>query len=446
MIQKRRFSILALSLLSATLLACSEPVPEESPPEQAPQPDRVEQPNRILGRWLPVRDADAELTPEQRERIAQLQALGYVAGSIKAPAFVNVVRYTGEAYHGLNFFISGHAPEARLIDMRGTVLHRWRYRFSDAWPGGPTDNQNILFWRRAHLFENGDILAIHEGLGILKLDRDSRLLWAHEMPVHHDMHVMPDGRIFVLARAAHMVPSVSDETPVLEDYVVILDSDGTEIDRFSLLEVFDNSAEEHSWNRASRNFWDKQQTRQLTADREDLFHTNSLYVLDGSESSHPAFREGNLLISMCHLDMVAVVDPARRQVTWSSAGMFSLQHDPTVVEGGKIMVFDNNYAPERSRIVTVDPDTRDIAWRYGEAPEEAFFSRTCGTAQRLPNGNTLITESDNGRAFEITPDRKIVWEFYNPHRSGFEGEYIATLFELVRLDLAFPVDWASSRP
>ena len=38
--------------------------------------------------------------------------------------------------------------------------------------------------------------------------------------------------------------------------------------------------------------------------------------------------------------------------------------------------------------------------------------RTLG-AQRLPNGNTLITESDAGRVFEVTEGGDIVWEFVN---------------------------------
>lgn len=36
-----------------------------------------------------------------------------------------------------------------------------------------------------------------------------------------------------------------------------------------------------------------------------------------------------------------------------------------------------------------------------------------GGAQRLENGNTLITESDNGRAFEVTRAGEIVWDYYN---------------------------------
>ena len=43
-----------------------------------------------------------------------------------------------------------------------------------------------------------------------------------------------------------------------------------------------------------------------------------------------------------------------------------------------------------------------------------FFSWNVSGAQRLPNGNTLITEGAPGRAFEVTVDGEIVWEYINP--------------------------------
>ena len=51
------------------------------------------------------------------------------------------------------------------------------------------------------------------------------------------------------------------------------------------------------------------------------------------------------------------------------------------------------------------------------------FPRRGGSAQRLPNGNTLIAETDRGHAFEVTKDGEIVWEFYTPVevRWGIEG-------------------------
>jgi hypothetical protein len=62
-------------------------------------------------------------------------------------------------------------------------------------------------------------------------------------------------------------------------------------------------------------------------------------------------------------------------------------------------------------------------------------------AEVLPNGNTLITESDNGRAFEVTREGEIVWEFLSPHRAGEDGEFVATLPEVIRLPKDFPLDW-----
>jgi hypothetical protein len=46
-----------------------------------------------------------------------------------------------------------------------------------------------------------------------------------------------------------------------------------------------------------------------------------------------------------------------------------------------------------------------------------------------------------GRAFEVTPEKEIVWEFYNTHRAGEHNELIATLFDVVRIPQDFPTDW-----
>ena len=82
---------------------------------------------------------------------------------------------------------------------------------------------------------------------------------------------------------------------------------------------------------------------------------------------------------------------------------------------------------------------------YVGSEERPFYSETCGANQRLPNGNTLIVESDNGRAFEVTPDGTTVWEYVNPHRAGEHDELIAALLDVVRLPRDFPTDWIPAR-
>ena len=53
----------------------------------------------------------------------------------------------------------------------------------------------------------------------------------------------------------------------------------------------------------------------------------------------------------------------------------------------------------------------------------------------------MISESDHGRAFEVTPDGEIVWEFHNPYRAGEDDRFVASLPELIRLPPDFPTDW-----
>src|SRR5690606_9440563 len=97
--------------------------------------------------------------------------------------------------------------------------------------------------------------------------------------------------------------------------------------------------------------------------------------------------------------------------------------------------------PQGSTIYEFDVRTMEPVWEYLGTPDRPFLSRTCGTAHRLPNGNTLITASDAGHAFEVTPDKEFVWEFHSPHRAGAKQEFVATLFNVDRIAPDFPVDW-----
>ena len=420
-----------VGLLSLMLVVgCSPAAPE---PEKKPISYLVG-PN--AGRWhaVPTNRDDPNLTDEQRAEIAELEALGYVDGKYDAPDLRGVTRHdAAQVSPGVNLYTSAHAASARLIDMQGELLHEWRYPFQDVWPDYPKGNKLQTFWRRTHLYENGDLLAIYEGLGIIKLDKDSNLLWASEVRAHHDLEVMADGTIYVLTRQAHMIPRISTERPVLEDFISLLEPDGTERMRVSLLEAMEASEVEVDWNERARH-------------GGDLFHTNSLERLDGSlADANPAFAQGNFLVSMLLLDFVAVIDPKAERIVWGKVGPYKAQHDPQVLENGRVMIFDNKGGGgpggAGSRLLELGPATWETTWSYDGNAREPFYSETCGLAQRLPNGNTLVTETDLGRAFEITREGEIVWEFYNPHRAGDAEQYIATLMEVVRLQDDFPLDW-----
>ena len=91
----------------------------------------------------------------------------------------------------------------------------------------------------------------------------------------------------------------------------------------------------------------------------------------------------------------------------------------------------NNAHRDYSRVLQFNPVTLEITWQY--TPLEAgnllftdaskFYSSYISSAQRLPNGNTLITEGSDGHLLEVTPDHEIVWEFVNPYFKNFAGTF-----------------------
>lgn len=111
---------------------------------------------------------------------------------------------------------------------------------------------------------------------------------------------------------------------------------------------------------------------------------------------------------------------------------------------GNILVFDNGGTPPfgggwgadedgnpthlnkfrpYSRVIEFDPITLDVVWFY-ERPDPdtvppgenfaPFRSDLASSAQRLINGNTLITEALSGRILEVTQLGELVWEFVSP--------------------------------
>jgi hypothetical protein len=99
---------------------------------------------------------------------------------------------------------------------------------------------------------------------------------------------------------------------------------------------------------------------------------------------------------------------------------FSGQHAPTPLSDGNLLIFDNG--PHRldhsfpfSRVIEVNPATKEVVWKYQEAILPNFYSPRNSNAQRLPNGNTLVNEGNFGRFFEVSTQGDVVWEYVNPY-------------------------------
>lgn len=362
----------------------------------------------------------------------KLSTLPYLQGYKRAPAKKNVIRYDeNKAYNGLNFCVSGHGPEAFIVDMKGKIKYKWKFDIEGIWPGKLDffyeHESHKTFWRRAHLFDNGDLLAIFDGIGMIKLDKDSNLLWANQCRSHHDLFVHENGNIYTLTRKQikknhYKVLNLPEST--MEDFITVLDPDGKIVKSVSILKCLLNSDYAPILTNSQR--------------RVDLLHTNTIEVLGGPGTENsPVFKKGQILVSICYLHTIAVIDIEKETVTWALKGKWINQHQPTLLDNGNLLLFNNmgnTRYNNNSKVVEFDPLTQKIIWEYKGSPQRKLFSRYSGSNQRLPNGNTLITESDSGRVIEVTPEGEVVWEYLNPHRAGKKNELIATLFDVIRIE------------
>jgi len=360
---------------------------------------------------------------------AELDAIGYLQAYTPAPAQSGVTLFREDAAQpGYNLYNSGHAPEAYLMDMTGRVLHTWRRALHEVWPGYVPPpylrHAAMQYWRRVRLGEQGELFALFDGIGLVKLDKDSRVLWSHEGQCHHDLDIAKNGAIYVLTQKLERVACLNTRKEVLHPTVTELAPDGQVRRVLSLAVCFAQSPYAPLLDGLP--------------DTIDVFHANTIKLIDGRLASRSdLFREGNLLVSIRSINTIAIVDPDRETVVWALTGLWRQQHEPILLDDGNLIVFDNQGDRGRSQILEVEPFTQRIVWRHG-----GFDSQYCGSVRRLPNGNTLITETNGGRAFEVTRDHAMAWEFFNPHQRVENGvPMIAALLEVERLPLQGDYGW-----
>ncbi|HRJ05528.1 MAG TPA: aryl-sulfate sulfotransferase [Ignavibacteria bacterium] len=147
------------------------------------------------------------------------------------------------------------------------------------------------------------------------------------------------------------------------------------------------------------------------SDEIDYIHGNAI-ELD---------NDGNIMISSRHLDEITKISRSTGNIIWRLGGKqnqfifqndpfrFSHQHGIRRLLNGNILMFDNGnfHIPAESRAVEyILDEVNKIAtkmWEYKNTP--VIYGNAMGFAQRLENGNTLISwGSTNPTVTEVKPD------------------------------------------
>ena len=292
---------------------------------------------------------------------------------------------------------------AVLIDMEGNVIHSWHSQRGIRY-GHLLDNGNMLCRLR-----HPEYLAEHirpmggSGRGIIEIDPKSNVVWEYYNDYyHHDHYRLEDGTTAVLTweEVTDEVRSKIKGGVTPDDYPDQLFGD--------CIEIIDNSGNVlYKWNSWEHLDFNEDVICPLETRRE-WTHGNAIGY----------GGEGKFLVSYRNISMIALLDIKTGDFVWKwGNSILSHQHSPSLLENGNILVFDNGCHRQGlpfSKIIEINPNTNEIEWEYSGDPFISFFSSNISSCERLPNGNTLITEGAPGRIFEITHEKEIVWEYINP--------------------------------
>ncbi|WP_169053634.1 aryl-sulfate sulfotransferase [Alteraurantiacibacter aquimixticola] len=374
-------------------------------------------------------------------------------------------------------------PAVIVIDMNGRVVKRWDgFNVSSGGParilpGGIAVAPTGVFPR--HQESLALIAHDFDGQEVWRWDRSERIMledeevWSGRQ--HHDWQLanFPAGyyspgttptltgtRKLLLTHTSLSNEAIADI--VLEDDRII------ELDAEDNI-VWDWRASDHvdelGFTVAMRNAIRRLGTR----DAFDWFHVNSATWLGPNrwyDAGDERFHPDNVIISSRQANVIAIIG-RDGSIVWRIGPDFSAslaeqaigqiigQHHahfiPKGLPGaGNLLVFDNggsagygdptavsptgNAVMQRptSRVLEIDPVTLEVVWTYAGAN---FYSFNISGAQRLQNGNTLITEGAPGRVFEVTSEGDIVWEYMNGPSEGYGG--LNAVYRAYRL----PYDW-----
>ena len=191
----------------------------------------------------------------------------------------------------------------------------------------------------------------------------------------------------------------------------------------------------------------------------DWMHLNAMSALGPNkwyDAGDERFHPDNIITDGRETNIIFIISKETGQVVWKvgpyydytpekNLGWIIGQHHAHMIPRGlpgegNILVYDNggwagygspnpgsltgakNALRDYSRVLEFDPVTLKIVWQH--TPHEAgyvhptdsnrFYSPFISSAQRLPNGNTLITEGSGGRIIEVTADHDLVWNTSAP--------------------------------
>lgn len=311
-----------------------------------------------------------------------------------------------------------------LLDLLGRPVHSWKTKHQALY-GVLKPNGNLLVVLEQPKYIEGIPPGGNTGI-IEELDWNSKVVWEYKDDLlHHDIVPLKNGNVVV---------ALWEKTPPEIAQKIKGGVAGTELKGViwsdALVELSPKGEIVWSWH--SYDQMDPQiDILGPIMPRIAWTYTNGIYYMD----KNPIDGEEGYLLSMRQIDTVMIIRKRDGEILWRSPkGLLNTQHDPTLLKNGNILAFDNGlyripnpFPIYGSRVVEINPKENKVVWKFdggeGVIDKVRFWAGIVGGAQRLENGNTLITDGVKGHIFEVTYDGKLVWDFINPYQTEMTGHF-----------------------
>jgi outer membrane protein assembly factor BamB len=317
---------------------------------------------------------------------------------------------------GLNLVTYRHLCRAELIDDQGRVLHVWEQTPCHHWSNVallPTGDLIVPGMDPIEGESSDDAEDSRDTLAarfLMRLDYQGNVVWKTHIPVHHDVGLNPRNQLVTLT-TGYRAPKMNEGVDIHDGSIAVVTLDGELIEQLSLYDVFAANPDEFPLQKVGVR--ERQGLKELP-----LFHANAARWVDEKhlEGQHPIYDSGVVLVTLRHQNVVVAVNWDQKEIVWMwGRGELMGPHDGSVLDNGHVLIFDNGLGRGWSRVVEVDPLSGRIVWEYKAPNPKDFYTASQGCNQRLPNGNTLITSSEQGEVFEVTPEGDVVWRYLNPY-------------------------------
>ncbi|MBI5253633.1 MAG: aryl-sulfate sulfotransferase [Euryarchaeota archaeon] len=279
-------------------------------------------------------------------------------GTSDPEIYVDVYR-SDKACAGTTLLPDNHNPERpRIIEvnMLGEII--WEYLV----PKDLRQYNNPGF--DVERLPNDNVLFVLPRKGVYEINRKGDVVWSYlDTKISHDADRLPNGNtIFVFGA-----------------YDQISDAQVKEV----------NPKGEIVWAWYAKDHFNKAPYKDIQD--EGWTHTNAVTRL----------QNGNTLISPRNFNFLVEVDYKGSVVRTIGEGLLEGQHDPEVLPNGNILLA-NHRRPHTA--VEIDSNGK-IVWQHVMPDRGTWPVRD---ANRLPNGNTLITGTT--KIIEVTGEGEIVWQ------------------------------------